>query len=78
MAEITVLDALQAFHRELVALNAGYGDTPESLNNEILVQIFERELGKLWDGPPKNEKSRNTVRSGGLLHARQIFKAVRH
>ncbi|GAB0133322.1 hypothetical protein EsDP_00001734 [Epichloe bromicola] len=66
MAEVTVLDALQAFHRELVALNAGYGDTPESLNNEILVQIFERELGKLWDGPPKNEKSRNTVRSGKL------------
>ncbi|POR38701.1 Nucleoporin [Tolypocladium paradoxum] len=66
MAEITTLDALQAFHRELAALDGGYGDGVESLDNEFLVQTFEREMGKLWECPPKNEQSRNTVKSGKL------------
>ncbi|KAK2593344.1 hypothetical protein QQS21_008954 [Conoideocrella luteorostrata] len=73
MAEITVLDALQAFHRELVALNAGYGDAPESFNNEAIIQIFEMELEKLWDNPTKNEKSRNTVASGKLSIENEEF-----
>lgn len=67
MAEITILDALQAFHRELVALNAGYGDATESLNNEVLVQIFEQELFKIWLPPAKNDKSRNTIKSGTII-----------
>ncbi|KAG6004520.1 hypothetical protein E4U21_001018 [Claviceps maximensis] len=66
MAEISVLDALQAFHRELIALSAGFGDASESLNNEIIVQIFEGELDKLFDSPPKNDQSRNKVKSGKL------------
>lgn len=64
MAEVTILDALQAFHRELVALNGGYGDAAESLNNELLVQAFEKELEKLWECPARNEKSRNVVKAG--------------
>lgn len=70
MAEITVLDALQAFHRELIALSAGFGDVSESLNNETLVQMFGRELDKLLDSPPKNDQSRNKVKSGELSRAR--------
>ncbi|KAG5979876.1 hypothetical protein E4U55_004664 [Claviceps digitariae] len=66
MAEITVLEALQAFHRELIALSAGFGDASESLNNETLVQIFGRELDNLFDSPPKNDQSRNKVKSGKL------------
>ena len=64
MAEITVLDALQAFHRELVALHGGFGDANESLSNETLIQTFEKELRRIWDCPPKNERSRQTVKSG--------------
>ena len=64
MAEITVLDALQTFHRELLALNAGYGGAPEYLSNEVLVQIFENELQKIWQHPTRNEKSRDKVKSG--------------
>ncbi|KAG6321935.1 hypothetical protein E4U44_004459 [Claviceps purpurea] len=66
MAEITVLDALQAFHRELIALNAGFGDTIESLDNDIIRQIFEKELSKLLDCPSRNDQSRNTIKSGRL------------
>ncbi|KAG6041533.1 hypothetical protein E4U41_003693 [Claviceps citrina] len=66
MAEITVLDALQAFHRELIALSAGFGDAIESLDNEVLVRVFETELDKLWESPPKNDTSRNAVKSGKL------------
>lgn len=66
MAEVMILDALQAFHRELVALRSGFGDATESLNNELLVQTFEKELEKLWECPAKNDKSRNVVKSGRL------------
>ncbi len=64
MAEVTILDALQAFHRELIALSGGYGDGVECLNNEPLVQTFTKELERLWDSPPKNDQSRNKVKSG--------------
>ncbi|ODA82559.1 hypothetical protein RJ55_01066 [Drechmeria coniospora] len=66
MAEITTLDALQAFHRELIALHGGYGNGVEGLANEFLVPIFSRELEKLWERPAKNEQSRNMVKSGKL------------
>lgn len=70
MAEITVLDALQAFHRELIALNAGFGDTIESLDNDIIRQIFEKELNKLLDCPSRSDQSRNTIKSGELFRRR--------
>ncbi|QUC22272.1 uncharacterized protein UV8b_06513 [Ustilaginoidea virens] len=73
MAEITVLDALQTFHRELLALNAGYGGAPEYLSNEVLVQIFENELQKIWQHPTRNEKSRDKVKSGKLSIEDQEF-----
>ncbi|OAQ68044.1 hypothetical protein VFPPC_04351 [Pochonia chlamydosporia 170] len=73
MAEVTILDALQAFHRELVALSAGFGDATESLNNETLVQTFEKELDKLWECPAKNDKSRNVLKSGKLSVEEQEF-----
>lgn len=64
MAEIRTLDALQAFHRELVALREGLHDGSEALDNAILLQIFEEELQKLWEPPARNEKNRATVKSG--------------
>ncbi|KAG8414947.1 hypothetical protein J3458_008838 [Metarhizium acridum] len=73
MAEVMILDALQAFHRELVALRSGFGDATESLNNELLVQTFEKELEKLWECPAKNDKSRNVVKSGKLSIEEQEF-----
>jgi nuclear pore complex protein Nup205 len=64
MAEITTLDALQAFHQELVSIRERRGDGVESLNNEFLVQVFEKELEKLWNKPARNDQSRNKVKSG--------------
>lgn len=64
MAEITTLDALQAFHQELLSIRERRVDGTESLNNEFLVQIFEKELEKLWSKPARNDQSRNQVKSG--------------
>ncbi|TQV91432.1 hypothetical protein V2A60_008922 [Cordyceps javanica] len=66
MADFTALDALQAFHRELVALNEGHGDGG-SIDNEILVDNFERELERVWERPRRNEESRKSVQSGKIV-----------
>ncbi|KAM4068158.1 eukaryotic nucleoporin family protein [Hirsutella rhossiliensis] len=66
MAEFTTLDALQALHRELVALSGGYGDGLESLDNDFLVKTFEKELDKLWEHPSKKDQSRSMVKSGKI------------
>lgn len=62
MAEFTTLDALQAFHREILALQEGYGDG--NIDNELLVQNFESELDRVWERPKKSEKSRNALKAG--------------
>ncbi|KAJ4324891.1 hypothetical protein N0V84_003727 [Fusarium piperis] len=67
MAEITALDALQAFHQGLLSLREGRVEGAEALNNEFLVQVFETELGKLWDKPARSEKNRNAVKSGKVV-----------
>ncbi|KAK7428952.1 hypothetical protein QQZ08_004569 [Neonectria magnoliae] len=67
MAEITALDALQAFHQGLLSLREGRIDGAEALNNEFLVQVFERELGRFWTKPPRNDTSRNTVKTGKVI-----------
>lgn len=64
MAEITTLDALQAFHQELLSIREGRVDGAEPLSNEFLVQVFEKELGKFWDKPSRKDQSRNVVKSG--------------
>lgn len=64
MAEITALDALQAFHQGLLSLREGRIDGAEVLNNEFLTRAFERELGRCWEKPPRNEKSRTAVKAG--------------
>lgn len=64
MAEITALDALQAFHQGLLSLREGRIDGAEALNNEFLVQVFEKELGRLWSKPPRSDNSRNVVKTG--------------
>ncbi len=62
MADFTTLDALQAFHREIIALNEGRGDG--SIDNEALVENFERELERVWERPKRSEESRKSVKSG--------------
>ena len=64
MAEVTKLAALQALHREVYSLQEGKGGSPEFLDNEFLMQIFERELGKLWERPPRSEQCRKQIESG--------------
>lgn len=64
MAEITALDALQAFHQGLLSLREGRVEGAEALGNEFLVQVFETELGKLWDKPARKGDNRNAVKSG--------------
>lgn len=64
MAELITLDALQAFHRELLALYEGAGDGLENLDNELLVEVFEKELEKFWERPQRSEQSRCAVKSG--------------
>ncbi|KAF7562704.1 hypothetical protein G7046_g1451 [Stylonectria norvegica] len=67
MADIITRDALQAFHQELLAIRQGYVDGTDSLNNEVLVQIFESELEKLWSRPRRSDQSRNAVKSGKVI-----------
>ncbi|KAH7159969.1 nucleoporin Nup186/Nup192/Nup205 [Dactylonectria estremocensis] len=67
MAEITALDALQAFHQGLLSLREGRIDGAEALNNEFLVQVFEKELGRVWSKPPQSDKSRNLVKTGKVI-----------
>ena len=66
MAEIKTLEALQAFHQELVAFREGRADGAVALENELLVHIFEQELSKLWARPRKEAASRSQVESGSL------------
>lgn len=67
MAEITALDALQAFHQGLLSLREGRVEGAEALGNEFLVQVFETELGKLWDKPARKGDNRNAVKSGKVV-----------
>ncbi|KJZ72867.1 hypothetical protein HIM_07811 [Hirsutella minnesotensis 3608] len=66
MADFTTLEALEAFHRELVVLDGGFSDGIDSLDNEYLVRTFEKELEKLWEHPSKKEQSRNMIKSGKI------------
>ncbi|PHH78159.1 hypothetical protein CDD82_3177 [Ophiocordyceps australis] len=69
MADITSLDALQAFHRDLLALEDGVSEDTDCLGNDLFIDIFESELEKLWHCPRKNEKGRNAIKSGKVtLH----------
>lgn len=72
MAELTTLDALQALHRDLVALNKGFGEG--IIENEALLQIFEQELELFWTRPQKNEQSRNALKTG----RKQQIVAIAH
>ncbi|CAJ0541851.1 Ff.00g082570.m01.CDS01 [Fusarium sp. VM40] len=67
MAEITALDALQAFHQGLLSLREGRVEGAEVLGNELLVQIFETGLGKFWDKPARKGDNRNAVQSGKVV-----------
>ena len=64
MADPSTLDALQAFHQEILSLHEGRVEGVEVFENEYLVQAFERELTRIWNRPPKSEASRNALQSG--------------
>lgn len=64
MAEFSTLDALQAFHQELLAVRDGRAPATETLENAILVQTFETELEKLWNKPSQSQQSRSLVQKG--------------
>ena len=66
MAELSTLEALQAFHQEILGLREGRPEGVEVIENEALVQIFERELAAIWKRSPKTETSRNLVKSGKI------------
>uniref|UniRef100_A0A8H7K8W2 Uncharacterized protein n=1 Tax=Bionectria ochroleuca TaxID=29856 RepID=A0A8H7K8W2_BIOOC len=66
MADLTLLEALEAFHHELVAVQEGRSDPGEVLAQDELVQAFESELERLWSRPSKNEASRGKVKSGKI------------
>lgn len=66
MAEISTLEALQAFHQELIAVREGRAGAAETLENGLLLGAFETELDRLWDKPPKKQDSRDAVQKGTL------------
>lgn len=64
MAEISTLEALQAFHQELLAVREGRAGAAETLDNGFLVDAFETELGRIWAKPARKQESRNKVQQG--------------
>ena len=64
MAELSTLDAIVAFHGELISLKEGRSQIAEFFSNEGLIDIFQTELEKLWELPAKSEASRNQLRNG--------------
>lgn len=64
MADMTMLDALQAFHQELLAVREGRADAVETLANDFLIPPFENELERLWSKPPRSDNSQKAVKSG--------------
>jgi len=67
MAELSTLDAVQALHRDLVAIREGRSDGSDFKENDLVVVIFGREFERLWDRPPKSDASRSAVKSGSLF-----------
>ncbi|KAI9167446.1 Nucleoporin NUP192 [Paramyrothecium foliicola] len=67
MAEMTTLDSLQIFHRELLALQEGRNDGADTLNNDELTAVFERQLGMIWNHPQRSEKSRSLIKAGKVI-----------
>ncbi|ROT35962.1 hypothetical protein SODALDRAFT_300242 [Sodiomyces alkalinus F11] len=66
MAEVTTLDALQSFHRDLVAIREGRPENVESFDNPLVQRVFKRELDRLWQRPAREEKSRQHLKSGKI------------
>lgn len=64
MAEQTILVALQDLDRILLAALEGRRDDIDIVEDDVLLAIFEAELGKLWTRPPRSSESRNAVNSG--------------
>ena len=64
MAEQTILVALQDLDRILLAALEGRRDDIDIVEDDVLLAIFEAELGKLWTRPPRSSESRNSVNSG--------------
>lgn len=64
MAELKTLESLETLHKDLLACSDGYMRFPEALGVKEIVAIFERELSKIWNKPPKSEKEREGIKKG--------------
>ena len=62
MAEVTALDALEALHRELVAVCEHRFESLHIL--ELQLDAHKQAFKKLLDKNPRNNASRDVVKSG--------------
>lgn len=64
MAAFKVLDILQIFHQELLAICEGRSEGTAAVEQELPQSIFENELRKIWERPRKRDESRKKINSG--------------
>lgn len=64
MADHSTLAALQDLDRILLGALEGRRDDVDFGDDEELLGVFEAELGKLLNPPPRDSKSRDAVNSG--------------
>lgn len=77
MAERTTLVALQDLDRILLSALEGLRDDIDFTEDDVLLAIFEAELGKLWVRPARSSESRNAVNSGIIAPGlRTLFYAL--
>ncbi len=64
MADNSTLSALQDLDRILLAALEGRRDDVDFSEDQELFGIFEAELSKLLNPPPRNSDNRNAINSG--------------
>lgn len=72
MDDVSTLDALQFFHRDLVAIREGRPESAESFHNDLIQDLFKRELARLYHRPSRTEQSRTALKSGEASSTRPV------